>query len=392
MRGDLSTFLRACIAYAFFFDLIFAYAIYTAYFEIKGLTYNEIGLLLAIWSGAALLFEIFSGALSDWLDRRWVLFSAPLVKILTFILWALADGNFWLYALGFISWSLAGAFYSGTMEALLFERLEAQKKQSEFDRHFGQVNAAESLGIGFGLLFGGFFAAYFGMPATLWLAIPPLVLAAIAALFLIDMRSKHDALRMPGFWINIRLAFVEAWSQAELRFVILYISAGLIIFEQLEEFDQLYYRAVNLPLWLFGIVGAAGMVLYSIGSLLAHRLAGYKMLAWLLPAFGGFLFIAASFGWNPWFVIVLELAYIVAIPATILAEARVQMLITTQARATTTSLVSFLQNVFAIAIALIFGWIATHTGILTAYGWAGIALIGVSFWVWANYRRGTTAF
>lgn len=44
----LSAFLRVYYAYAFLFDFIFAYAVYTALFSLEGLSTSQIGVLLAL--------------------------------------------------------------------------------------------------------------------------------------------------------------------------------------------------------------------------------------------------------------------------------------------------------------------------------------------------------
>ena len=384
-------FLNVYYAYAFLFDFILAYAIYTAYFELNGLSFFAIGVLLAFWSGSALVLEIFTGALSDWLDRRWLLIAAPLFKILTFVCWGLADGNVWLYGAGFGFWSLAGALFSGTAEALLFERLEADGKAAEYDKYYGRASAAEALGVAGGFLLGGIVAGMTSMDVTIWLSIPPLVLASIAAFWLHDIRQNTDK-EETGYFENIRLAFHEFRTLPDLRFVTVYIAFGLIIFGELEEFDQLYYTAVNLPLWLFGVAGAIGLAVHALASVSAHKLAHYRSLAWILPALGGILFVIASFGTNPWFVAVLELGYLLAVPPLILAQARFQQLIETRARATTTSVLEFLQNITGLILALCFGLLASAVGILPAYGWAGLALLPISGWIWWRQRNGASAF
>jgi MFS family permease len=119
----LKRFLGAYYAYVFLFDFILAYAIYTALFELEGISVGEIGILLAFWSASAIVLEMPSGALSDHFDRRALLVAAPLLKAITFICWGIAAGNFWLYGLGFLFWSAGQALQSGTREALLYERL-----------------------------------------------------------------------------------------------------------------------------------------------------------------------------------------------------------------------------------------------------------------------------
>lgn len=285
---------------------------------------------------------------------------------------------------------MAGALFSGTGEALLYERLQSENAEGQFDRIYGRASAAESVGVGAGLLFGGF-VAVISMDLTIWLSIPPLILGAATAFLLIDIRRKPSE-ATHGYLENIRLALAEFRTLPELRFVTLYIAVGLVIFGELEEFDQLYYLAVTLPIWLFGVAGAVGLTLHALASLHAHRLSKYTSLAWPLPALGGFLFIIASLDDSPYFVIVLEGAYLLSIPPLILSEARFQHLIESRARATTTSMLEFVQNITALLLALGFGMLANGVGILPAYGWAGLLLLPISAWVWWRQRCGVRAF
>ena len=75
---SLTRFVGAYLGYVFLFDFMLAYAIYTALFELRGLSIAEIGILLAFWSASAILLELPSGALSDHFDRRILLVLAPL--------------------------------------------------------------------------------------------------------------------------------------------------------------------------------------------------------------------------------------------------------------------------------------------------------------------------
>ena len=177
-----------------------------------------------------------------------------------------------------------------------------------------------------------------------------------------------------------------------MRFVTLYITAGLIIFEELEEFFTVYYVVVNLPLWLFGVVGAVGIGIAAIFSANAHKLNGHQALGWALPALGGILFIISSFADHAAYVIILELAYLVAIPASILSEARFQQIIEGQSRATTTSILYLIQNIMALSVAFLFGWLAHQLDLLSAFGWAGIILLFISAWMYWMIKSGHKPF
>lgn len=389
----LSAFLRVYYAYAFLFDFIFAYAVYTALFSLEGLSTGQIGILLAFWSASAIVLEMPSGALSDHFDRRVLLVLAPLAKTGTFVLWGVAAGNFWIYGAGFLLWSLGQAMQSGSREALLYERMAAEGRTDEFDKVLGRDNAAEGLGIGLGTLFGGF-VAYQSFSWAIWLSIPPLLVAAVLAFWLEDVRRRDgeegDAAE-GSYFSHFAHAWAEFRDRVELRFVTTYIATGLLVFEVLEEFDELYYLAISLPVWAWGIVAAGVEAVYALASLYAYRLAGRKWLAWTLPAVGGILLIAASFGQSAAYVLLLAAAYIVVAPVTVLAEARFQKIMEGKSRATTTSALVMAENVAGIAVTLGFGFLADWIGILPAYGWAGLVMAPFAVWVIMGQRRGLRA-
>lgn len=390
---SLRRFLWACYGYAFLFDFIFAYAIYTALFELEGLSIAEIGVLLAFWSASAIVLEMPSGALSDHFDRRWLLVAAPLFKVLTFVCWGLAQGNFWLYGLGFLFWSLGQALQSGTREAMLFERMEAAGETARFDKALGRVEAAEGIGIGAGSLLGGFIAQA-NMDWSIWLSIAPLLLCALLGTAMVDNRRVREGdaeTETRTYWSHFGEAFGEFRRHADLRFVTVYMAVGLIVFELLEEFDQLYYLAVAVPIWAWGILAAGVELCYAWASVAAHRLAGRPWLAWALPLAGGALLVAASFGDSPWFVLLLEAAYVAIAPVAVLAEARFHRIMDGRSRATTTSALIMAENIAGIAATLLFGFVADRFGILPAYGWAGLMMVPLALWVIAARRRGLAA-
>lgn len=212
------------------------------------------------------------------------------------------------------------------------------------------------------------------------------------AIGLTDIRHETEDEEGLGYWQNISAAFAEFKRLPELRFITLYIAVGLILFEELEEFYTVYYVVVDLPLWLFGVVGAVGIGIAAIFSAHAHRLNGHQALGWALPALGGVLFIISSFADHASYVIVLELAYLVAVPAAILSEARFQQIIDGQSRATTTSILYLIQNIMALSVAFGFGWLAQRLDLLSAFGWAGVVLLFISAWMWWMIKNGHKPF
>ena len=107
-------FLRRIYVSCFLREFIFAYAIYTILFSLRGLDTLEIAALFAVWCLAAAFLEVPTGALADYWGRKTVVMIAPLVNALCFVTWFFAQGNAVLYGLGFVIWGLGGALHSGS--------------------------------------------------------------------------------------------------------------------------------------------------------------------------------------------------------------------------------------------------------------------------------------
>jgi hypothetical protein len=146
-----------------------------------------------------------------------------------------------------------------------------------------------------------------------------------------------------------------------------------------------------VPIWLWGVLAAVVELVYAGASILAHRLAGRRWLAWALPLAGGALLVVAAVGDNPWYVLALELAYVAVAPVAVLAEARFHRVMDGRSRATTTSALVMAENIVGIGATLAFGFLADRLGILPAYGWAGLMMVPVALWVVAGQRRGMRA-
>jgi dipeptide/tripeptide permease len=90
-------------------------------------------------------------------------------------------------------------------------------------------------------------------------------------------------------------------------------------------------------------------------------------------------------------VVLLELAYVVIAPVTVLAEARFHRIMDGDSRATTTSALIMAENISGIVATLAFGFLAQWVGILPAYGWAGLFMVPVALWIVLAQHRGARA-
>jgi len=357
------------------YDLCFAYAVYTIFFSLRGLSVVQIALLLSWWSLSSILLEIPTGALADCRSRRKILAIAPLIKALCFVAWFLADGNFWLYAVGFLLWSLGSALVSGTQEALLYDTLTHYGRRDDYERAFGRASSYNYLAQAAGAILGGVLAS-FGIEWAILLSILPLLFTAGCALKFGEV-PKTEPAREIHYLRHIRLAMLELRDNPLLRYYGIYL-LGISIVGETEEFDQLYYQLVRLPVAAFGAVMCAEMLLSALGARLAHRMKGKPVVLAGLPLIGAVcLLVVWRFPCLPAIGMIL-LAYAAIAPARILAESRLQHGITGVSRATVTSAVNFIIGGLCVGVPVVLGLIAKTWDLPAIYLAGAVQLLVVA--------------
>jgi MFS family permease len=380
-RAFLRNYYLAC----FFEDFVFAYAIYTVFFNIRGLSILQISLLLGWWALTVLVFEIPSGALADRWSRKKMLVLAPLIKSGCFIVWFFARGNFYLYGLGFMFWGISESFVSGTTQALLYDQLKHAGKSGDYERALGRKTFFSHLALAISLVSGGVIAGYSLNWAILFSVIPLLLSAVFAAL--LKEAPKAESTKEIHYLEYMKIAFQEVKGNHVLLYLFSYFGIVCITFGTLEEFDQLYYHLVKLPIFAFGIAGFVWSALNAIGAHYAYKLTDKSWVFYLFPLLSSIgIIIVARFPSVP-IIAVLWFSYFLAAPLQVLAESRIQRNIKSASRATVTSINAFFLNLSAALLSPILGFIGKVWNLQAIYLSMGILLLVFAFWAFLVRNR-----
>ena len=355
MDKKYRTFLRNYYLASSLFDFVFAYAIYNVYFKIRGLSIFEISILLALWSFFALVFEVPSGALADYWSRKKLLIIAPLIKALCFLIWFYADGNFYIYASGFLIWSLGGSFKSGTTEAILYDTLVSFDKKEEYEKILGRKKFYYFIALGISFVSGGFIAQY-NIDYAILFSMPPLILSSFFATRLIEAPRSNQTERTK-YSEYLRTALNEVKSSKVLQYLFVYFLVIYIIWD-IEEYDQLYYHFVGLPFYAFGIFGLICSLLNSMGSLFAYKLKDHTSSFFWLPLFSSATLMMVGLFPSVPMIAALLLSYLFISTVQVLTESKIQHNIKSDSRATVTSLQKLFCDLIGIFLLLIFGLIS----------------------------------
>jgi len=372
------TFIRNFYLFRFFNDFAFVYAVYIILFKLNGRSVLEISLLLALWCGFVVLFEVPTGALADRWNRKYMLSLGMFSKAVGFGIWLFAD-SFWLFACGFLFWGIQETFCSGTMEALLFDNLKDFKEEEAYEKVAGRGHFYSRIAIATSTFLGGFLASI-SFDLVIVLSCISMIFAFVPTLFFREIRFSNQLTDRVKYIQVLKRAYQESLRNKTIFRLLLYTAAVLAVFGTLDEYEQLYFNWVNLPIAFFGVLMVLRMSLEAIGCRIAHRFQGYNKNTnniYILAIFSG-IFLASSVAHQSLYMLpVFALVFLFGSMGEVLVEGRLQRNIASDQRATVLSINSFLLNASAIVLVVGFG-ILSEIGQLT-WGFLAFASLVILF-------------
>ena len=379
-------FIAFFYTFRFFTDFAFIYAVYIIFFKIRGLSVLEISLLLTLWCGFVVIMEVPTGALADRWNRKHLLSLGLVSKAVGFMVWFFAD-SFWLFALGFLFWGIQETFHSGTQEALLFENLKKFNRQQEYDKISGNGHFFSKIATGVSVFLGGIIAS-FSFKLVILLSALSMMTALLATFFLEEVESHRLTGEKIRYFSQIKIAFGECLTNANLLRLIVYSAIVLGIIGILDEFEQLYFDWLGLPITFFGMVSAARMLLAAAGNKLAHRFRQWlgEFKAIYYPALGaGILLMLAVSDKSLFMLPVFAVVFFFGGVGEVLVESGLQNSISSNKRATIISINALILGISAGIFSLLFG-IISKIGSL-AWGFLFFALMLFVFSIFSIFFK-----
>ncbi len=145
----------------------------------KGLTFFDIGLLIAFREVTVILLEIPSGAVADVYGRRKSMVLSFLAYITSFLVFGLAQQLALLFVAMFL-FGIGEAFRTGTHKAMIFAWLRLEGRLDERTKYYGYTRSWSKFGSAMSVLLAAAFVFISGAYTTVFFfAIPPYVLGII---------------------------------------------------------------------------------------------------------------------------------------------------------------------------------------------------------------------
>jgi len=347
----------ALYIYKFVGQCLPIYAFYPILFLERGMTVSNVTLLIALWSVFNIMFEIPAGVLADRWNRKNMLAIAAALQGICFAIWFLSH-SFFMFALGFFFWGIAGAFTSGTEEGLVYDNLKSDGRECDFAKIYGKAQFFAVIGVLVGIGSAGAIAIFISVEA---IALISAMICFVNVILALRIREKNAYLEQDNKkstrifdTLKKALSFIRGNNLA-LACILFLVLFG--IGSYMDEFDALIANDWDVSLlWVSGIL-VVRFAFAALGDVLApvvgKKIKSVRQIL-LINVLACILLAAFALIWN-WFAILLfGIAFMLMAITQILLVNALQNEIKEEGRATVMSFFGVGQNLAMIILSLIF--------------------------------------
>jgi MFS family permease len=346
-------------AYTFFFWNLPIVSFFTLMFSESGMSPATITACYIISSIAKVLFEIPIGILADKFSRRSVMLFGVGLNFLA--LGVVLHKSVITLAFSNALWGVVLAIYTSILPAFVYDELASIKREGEFSKIFGRMNATQNVGLAVSCLI-AFWAVDYGYNTLIILSLGSILTASAV---LLSIKETPRLKRVDGK--NYFEIFREGISYAKKNTEILKISIfgavigsiAMIAYEFFSIFAKISgWERDEIALIFFGQIVVEAVI--SMFSKTLNKLSNRTIA--LMSMCSGVLFLLGAVYLSKLSVVLGWMLFVLNVVRIIVLNDRKQKLIPTDLRATLSSFEGFLSDSFQIPLRILFGVSATVLG------------------------------
>lgn len=374
--------IEKLLKYVFFGNLYFERALWIIYLlNSVGLTFWQVTLLQISLNAAMFLFEFPTGLIADRFRRKNTLVLAHvLIVIYLFALGFLP--HFISLVFGFIVFGFGLSLISGTDESLIYESLESEKKENEYQKYFGRYNSINIMSLAFSILLGGFLQNISWSILFIMGILGQLI--AISILFSIDEpKYKHKESSTVTEFVKDVFIFIKSSKQYQYIALAIGISHGMmsIIF----VYVQSLFADKGMPAEQISIIYFIMLLTTVLSSWFAHKIS--KLIGNSITVFFGLALTTILYLLTlSDIILIMVIAYvfiefIFGLWETVLNDMLHKTIVNSSGRASFASFSSFLTSLIMILTSSLFGILSIFTSKQVMYGISGAlsSLLAITF-------------
>ena len=342
------------------------------FYQSNDMGMQEIFVLKAVYSIAIVAMEIPSGWMADVWGRKKTLILGSILGSGGFLLYSFSYG-FWAFVVAEIILGIGHSFVSGADSAMLYDSLKAEKKSEKYIREEGKITSVGNFAEAIAGVFGGFLAAIsLRTPFYFQFAVAAIAIPAAFTMVEPKIHAIEQSYSIKRLIQNIKNTFV---SNQNLRISILLSAITGTATLTFAWFVQPFFKAINLPVEMFGIFWTALNLTVGISSAFAYKVTDFLGRKWsilsviILLSAGYFLsgLVISYYG-----LAFLFIFYLVRGIATPIFKNYINEYTGSEVRATMLSVRNFIIRIVFAGIGPLLGWITDNAGLNKAFLLAGI--------------------
>ncbi|SFG48646.1 Major Facilitator Superfamily protein [Sporolactobacillus nakayamae] len=384
MKSIASYNIRLLFWNDFFGTMNFLQPVLTLFYLQRGLSAQDIFLVLFCWSAAVLIGEIPTGVYADRFGAKCSFITGAVLRIASIALLLVASEPWMFFLYSFIN-GFSVTFYSGADEAFVYESLKESGEEHRMDQAMGKIQSGSFIAMIVAVLFGAYAAkdlTTLQFDLLILLTIAFQLVELVLTLFLRKPKRAAEPFENPFRQVREGFLVIKRKPLLLLMFLnvtLVFIPVGAVF----KNFDQPFLTHAGIPVEAIGLFYAGAAVLgffasRSIGWLTDHfsRIA----LMFVTGAFSVFGLVLAAFtGSTLWMAIgVFILLRIVQVIRYPIYSQISNEYIPSSVRATTISLLSIVDSCCDLIVFLTLSFIASGNSMQWIFiGAAAIALIGM---------------
>ena len=347
----------------FFSSLYFYLPVLTIYYQRRGLNFVQINSLWGIITAVIFLTEIPTGLIADKIGRKKSVMIALFLQLIGEIAFIFAQ-NYYQFILISIIAGIGFAFQSGCLQALVYDSLKQDNKESEMKKATGITGAFFQSGHILGALASSLIVANLA-PARITFAI---ILTAVSVFvaFLISFLIKEPTIEythQEQSPIKIFTESVKLIRNNKLLRRIVWLGVFTTPFVgYLRNFHPPYFDLAGIEARWLGLSLGLGGVIAVMASKYAYKIEEFfgvkvgMLLATLIP---GFIYLSMAYVFSPVLSILLFVLNYgsMSLQNPLLAD-YYNRHIRSEIRATALSTINMISSIYITLIGLLIGWIA----------------------------------
>lgn len=359
------------------------------FYQDNGIDMQGIFILKAIYSVAIVFMEIPSGWMADVWGRKKTLILGGILSSAGILIYSFSFG-FWAFAVAEIILGIGHSFVSGADSAMLFDSLKAAKQSDQYVKQEGRITSAGNFAEAIAGIAGGFLATItLRTPFYFQFAVAAMAIPAAVTLVEPNIQSAGYVDSIKKLVKNIRTMFV---SNQNLRISILLSAVTGTATLTFAWLVQPFFKAIGVPVGLFGIFWTALNLTVGVSSVFAYRVDDFlgrrKSLLIIITMLSAGYFLS-GLSITLWGMVFLFLFYLVRGVATPILKNYINQYTESEVRATMLSVRNFIIRISFAGIGPLLGWTTDHINLKSAFFMAGgIYFVAAFIVVWPWLKSG----